>query len=74
MKRKASWRTVAGQMAEIFAAAGVSRIYGIVDDSLNGTTDALRWQSHMEWLHVHHKEVAAFAAGAEAHITENLAV
>ncbi len=36
--------TVADQMVETLAAAGVSRIYGIVGDSLNGFTDSLRRQ------------------------------
>ena len=31
--------TVADQMVETLAAAGVKRIYGIVGDSLNGFTD-----------------------------------
>ena len=35
-------RTVADQMVEVLAAAGVKRIYGVVGDSLNGFTDALR--------------------------------
>ncbi|MDI4234804.1 ubiquinone-dependent pyruvate dehydrogenase [Bradyrhizobium sp. Arg237L] len=67
-------RTVADQMVETFAAAGVKRIYGIVGDSLNGFTDALRRHGGVEWLHVRHEEVAAFAAGAEAHTTGELAV
>jgi pyruvate dehydrogenase (quinone) len=67
-------RTVADQFAETLAAAGVKRIYGIVGDSLNGLTDALRRQGKIEWFHVRHEEVAAFAAGAEAHLTGNLAV
>jgi pyruvate dehydrogenase (quinone) len=67
-------RTVADQFAEILAAAGVKRIYGIVGDSLNGLTDALRRQGKIEWVHVRHEEVAAFAAGAEAHLTGDLAV
>ncbi|WP_454634004.1 ubiquinone-dependent pyruvate dehydrogenase [Bradyrhizobium cenepequi] len=67
-------RTVADQMVETFVAAGVKRIYGIVGDSLNGFTDALRRHGGVEWLHVRHEEVAAFAAGAEAHITGELAV
>jgi pyruvate dehydrogenase (quinone) len=45
-------RTVADQFAEILAAAGVKRIYGIVGDSLNGLTDALRRQGKIEWIHV----------------------
>ena len=67
-------RTVADQMVETLAAAGVERIYGIVGDSLNGFTDALRRHGGIQWLHVRHEEVAAFAAGADAHVTGNLAV
>src|SRR5262247_3513606 len=67
-------RTVADQFADILAAAGVKRIYGIVGDSLNGLTDAVRRQGKIEWVHVRHEEVAAFAAGAEAHLTGELTV
>ena len=67
-------RLVADHFVETLAAAGVKRIYGIVGDSLNGLTDALRRQGEIEWIHVRHEEVAAFAAGAEAHLTGELAV
>src|ERR1700759_599717 len=67
-------KTVADQFAETLAAVGVKRIYGIVGDSLNGLTDAIRRQGKIEWVHVRHEEVAAFAAGAEAHLTGELAV
>src|SRR5260221_2475971 len=67
-------KTVADQFSETLAAAGVKRIYGIVGDSLNGVTDAIRRQGKIEWIHVRHEEVAAFAAGAEAHLTGELAV
>jgi pyruvate dehydrogenase (quinone) len=67
-------RTVADQMVDTLVAAGVRRIYGIVGDSLNGFTDALRRHGGIEWIHVRHEEVAAFAAGAEAHLTGSLAV
>jgi pyruvate dehydrogenase (quinone) len=66
--------TVADQFATTLAAAGVKRIYGIVGDSLNGLTDSLRRQGKIDWVHVRHEEVAAFAAGAEAHLTGSLAV
>src|ERR1700754_3565390 len=66
--------TVADQFAETLVAAGVKRIYGIVGDSLNGLCDAIRRQGKIEWLHVRHEEVGAFAAGAEAHLTGELAV
>src|SRR4030081_747173 len=67
-------KTVADQFAETLAAAGVKRIYGIVGDSLNGLTDAIRRQGKIQWVHVRHEEVAAFAAGAQAHLTGELPV
>src|ERR687888_1883140 len=67
-------KTVAAQFVETLVAAGVKRIYGIVGDSLNGITDAIRRQGSIEWIHVRHEEVAAFAAGAEAHLTGDVAV
>jgi pyruvate dehydrogenase (quinone) len=67
-------QSVADQFATTLAAAGVKRIYGVVGDSLNGLTDALRRQGKIEWIHVRHEEVAAFAAGAEAHLTGTIAV
>ncbi len=67
-------KIVADQMVETLAAAGVERIYGIVGDSLNGFSDALRRHGGIQWLHVRHEEVAAFAAGADAHVTGGLAV
>jgi pyruvate dehydrogenase (quinone) len=67
-------KTVADQFAETLAAIGVERIYGVVGDSLNGITDALRRHGRVDWVHVRHEEVAAFAAGAEAHLTGSLAV
>jgi hypothetical protein len=73
-RRRAMAQTVADQFAETLAAAGVKRIYGIVGDSLNGLTDAIRRQGKIEWIHVRHEEVAAFAAGAEAHLTGELTV
>jgi pyruvate dehydrogenase (quinone) len=67
-------RSVADQFVQTLAAAGVKRVFGIVGDSLNGITDSIRRHGAIEWIHVRHEEVAAFAAGAEAHLTGNLAV
>ncbi len=65
-------------LADLFVAtleqAGVRRIYGIVGDSLNGLTEALRRKGTIEWMHVRHEEVAAFAAAGEAQVTGALAV
>jgi pyruvate dehydrogenase (quinone) len=69
---------MAKKVAEIFietlVKAGVKRVYGVVGDSLNGLTDVIRKSKQIEWLHVRHEEVAAFAAGAESHLTGELAV
>jgi pyruvate dehydrogenase (quinone) len=67
-------RTAADFMAEALEKAGIERVYGVVGDSLNGFTDALRRRKRIDWIHVRHEEAAAFAAGAEAHLTGELAV
>jgi pyruvate dehydrogenase (quinone) len=67
-------RTVAEQLVETLAQAGVQRVYGLVGDSLNPVTDALHRSGKIEWIHVRHEETAAFAAGAEAQLTGKLAV
>ncbi|MCS4093463.1 ubiquinone-dependent pyruvate dehydrogenase [Rhizobium sp. BK176] len=61
-------------ITEVLHAAGVRRIYGVVGDSLNGLTESMRSRGDIEWVHVRHEETAAFAAGAEAHLTGELAV
>jgi pyruvate dehydrogenase (quinone) len=66
-------RTVAEHLVEVLAQAGVRQVYGVVGDSLNPVTDALR-RSPLRWVDVRHEETAAFAAGAEAQLTGNLAV
>jgi pyruvate dehydrogenase (quinone) len=67
-------KTVAEIFIETLVNAGIKRVYGVVGDSLNGLTDVIRKSKQIEWLHVRHEEVAAFAAGAEAHITGEIAV
>lgn len=67
-------KTVADLFVQTLAAAGVERIYGVSGDSLNGITDAIRRQKRIQWIHMRHEEAAAFAAGAEAHLTGRLAV
>jgi hypothetical protein len=52
----------------------VKRVYGIAGDSLNGITDVIRTDKRIKWIHVRHEETAAFAAGAEAHLTGTLSV
>jgi len=55
--------TVAEELVDTLAQAGVQRIYGIVGDSLNPVTDAIRRKGKVQWVHVRHEETAAFAAG-----------
>lgn len=63
----------AEQLVESLEKMGVKRIFGLVGDSLNPIVDAVR-QSKIEWVHVRNEEAAAFAAGAEATVTGELAV
>jgi pyruvate dehydrogenase (quinone) len=67
-------KNVAEVFIETLVKAGVKRVYGVSGDSLNGLTDTIRKNKKIEWLHVRHEEVAAFAAGAEAHLTGEIAV
>jgi pyruvate dehydrogenase (quinone) len=66
--------TISDLFEQTLAQAGVRRIYGLVGDSLNGITESVRKQGRIDWIHVRHEETAAFAAGAEAHLTDTLAV
>lgn len=65
---------IADLFAQTLHLAGVKRIYGVVGDSLNGITESLRKQGKIEWVHVRNEEAGAFAAGAEAQLTGELAV
>jgi len=67
-------KKVADLLVDVLAEAGVQRIYGVSGDSLNGITDSIRATGKMDWIHLRHEEAAAFAAGAEAHLTGKLAV
>lgn len=66
-------RNFAKQLIETLEKQGVKRIYGLVGDSLNPISDAIR-DSNIEWIHVRNEEAAAFAAGAESLTTGELAV
>lgn len=59
-------RTVGEELVDMFANAGGERVYGVVGDSLNPVTDAIRRSGKLAWVHVRHEEARAFAAGAEA--------
>ena len=67
-------KRVADLLVDVLLEAGVQRVYGVSGDSLNGITDSLRTRRDIQWVHTRHEETAAFAAGAEAHLTGKLAV
>jgi pyruvate dehydrogenase (quinone) len=67
-------KTVAELLVDVLVEAGVERVYGVPGDSLNGITDSIRVRQNITWVGVRHEETAAFAAGAEAHLTRKLAV
>ena len=67
-------KRVADLFVDVLLEAGVQRVYGVSGDSLNGITDSMRSREQIQWVHVRHEETAAFAAGAEAHLTGKLAV
>jgi pyruvate dehydrogenase (quinone) len=65
---------IAKIIVDTLESVGVKRVYGVPGDSLNGITDAIRTHKSVEWVHMRNEEAAAFAAGAEAHLTCKLAV
>jgi pyruvate dehydrogenase (quinone) len=67
-------RIVAEIFIETLVNVGVQRVRGVVGDSLDGLTEVIRKSKEIEWLHVRHEEVAAFAADAEAQLTGSIAV
>ena len=67
-------KRVADLLVDVLLEAGVQRIYGVPGDSLNGITDSIRTRENIQWIGMRNEEAAAFAAGAEAHLTGKLAV
>ena len=64
-------KTVSEILVDVLTAAGVSNCYGIIGDTLNFVGKAIQ-KSSINWVHTRHEEAAAFAAGAEAMITNKL--
>jgi len=67
-------RTVADVMVEVLSQAGAKRCYGVPGDTLNYFTDAIRRSGDIRWVHMRHEEAGAFAAGADALLTDALAL
>lgn len=66
--------TIADYLAHTLSDLGVRHIWGVTGDSLNGLSDSMRRLGTLRWMHTRHEEVAAFAAGAQASETGQLAV
>lgn len=65
--------TVAEIVVDTLIKAGAKRCWGIVGDTINYFTDAVR-KSDLRWVHVRHEEAGAMAAGGEAYMTGELAL
>lgn len=67
-------QTVAENLVSLMIEAGVKRIYGIVGDSANPLIDAIRRSDGaIDFINVRNEEAGAFAAGADADISGNIA-
>jgi pyruvate dehydrogenase (quinone) len=66
--------TIADLIVKTLADAGVRRIWGVTGDSLNGVNASLSKDGRISFMHVRHEEAGAFAAGADAAVTGELAV
>lgn len=66
--------TVAEMIVTALAEHGVRTVWGVVGDALNPVTDAIRREDRIEWIGVRHEETGAFAAGAQAQLTDSLGV
>ncbi len=62
-------KKIANQLVECLVKNNVKRIYAVTGDSLNEVNEAVRINTNIEWIHVRHEEVGAYAAGAEAQLT-----
>ncbi|MFI9005476.1 thiamine pyrophosphate-dependent enzyme [Streptomyces sp. NPDC053541] len=67
-------RTVAQVIVDGLAELGVGQVFGVVGDALNPLTDAVRTTEGIDWTGFRHEEAAAFAAGARAQLSGELAV
>lgn len=65
-------KSVSDQIVEMLHAAGVERVYAVTGDSLNHVNDAIRRDGRIQWVHVRHEETAAYAAAAEAQLTNKI--
>ena len=61
-------KNIAEQIVDMLVDAGIKRIYAVTGDSLNHLNEAVRKNDKIDWIHVRHEEVGAYAAAAEAEL------
>lgn len=61
-------KNVSEQIVDMLVNAGIKRIYAVTGDSLNHLNEAVRIHDKIQWVHVRHEEVGAYAAAAEAEL------
>lgn len=66
-------KTISDLLVATLADCGVKRMYAITGDSLNAVNSSVRQDGRINWIHVRHEESGAFAAGAEAQLSGELA-
>lgn len=71
--QESSRPSVAQQLVDQMAQAGIKHLYAITGDSLNALTDAISRDGRIKFIHMRHEESGAFAASAEAQLTGRLA-
>lgn len=70
MEKKNGAQAIVDKLAD----SGVKRIYGLIGDSLNPIGEAVMKNGKIAWIPVRHEEAAAYAASAEALLTDELCV
>ena len=61
-------KTAQTLLIKTFILAGVIRIFSVAGDSLIGIADTVRDSKDISWVSLRHKDWAAFADRAEAHL------
>jgi len=51
--------TIGEQLVHVLLQAGVTRVYGVIGDSLNPFVDAIRRTEGIEWIHVRNEEAGS---------------
>lgn len=61
-------KNVSHQIVELLERANIKRVYAVTGDSLNFFNIAVKQSDNIDWVHVRHEEVGAYAATAESEL------